>query len=281
MKRADSTPDLTKDEELLQTLGRIVAEGEVAPELPLSAQPGFEQRVMALLEAQHVDTLGEQIAPAPVSQAIRDLRSNIGGDIGAEIANDTQSGATSAAAGFVEENGASPPTALTPKQASARPWAKAGAWGLPVATAAALLLWFAAPASDVEPLGVYELTVRAAVSSRRSASGAANGEQLLIAPPYSPEFVFQPEEAVAGKLETRAWINVNGDIRQWRHETQIATSGAVKLVLRNTETLPATGELILVLGREGVSEVSEPPRAVAAGEGWQQFRRSYRIAASN
>jgi hypothetical protein len=137
-------------------------------------------------------------------------------------------------------------------------------WGaliLPAALASVWLMWSPGQA----PLPSYQATITGGVAEVRSSSPASPG-RVVIAAGVPVEVALRPRDAVAGRLEVRAFWRRQDEVQPWSSvAVERSERGSVRL--RGTGQRPfgsGEGELVLVVGRAGTVPASVPAHELSA-----------------
>jgi hypothetical protein len=155
--------------------------------------------------------------------------------------------------------------------------------GAPVlAAAAALLLWFSAPA--VVPLGEYRVEVAGALAESRGdvpageaphEAGQGEAPSLRVLPGARLDVVVRPAVADSAVVDAHVFLERAGERRSVAATIARSESGAVRLSLQ----LPASdvgadqgGELVVIVSRPGRALPTVAEARKERGLGWQRFR---------
>lgn len=258
------------DDKLLQELGRAVRDAE------RSADAQREERLSSSsLEPEELaDMQARAERDGELARAL-DAHAPLGSDVKARISAELVAVARRQGAA-PEEAAEAPGRVVALESRSGR--ARRAAWlALPLAAAAAALLWLAG-SKQIAPIPAYDLQISGAQAEMRSGPAvidADHGATVRIGQTAQLRLALRPATAVTGEIAARVYLAYGDALIEWPVRTQQAESGALQLVLAPPPGSIAGAEARVVVGRPELlaTRAAELARgSQTIGQGWQLWR---------
>jgi hypothetical protein len=259
-------------DDLLKGLGRAVREEEAKGERldALAERLRSTSAQASSPEAKSLDAAALGVDEDAVRAAYAPLSAEQKARLASQLAERIR-----ATAGHTSEGARAKPL-QRPRAPASKVWLAGGA----LASAALVALWLGLrPGPQPLALASYELDVQGSAAVVRGDSAPASAQDPLRVRLGSPlTLVLSPERAEPGQVVARAYVQSVEGISAPAQRMEAAASGAVRLSIDAAASWPASGTLIVWVGRPEVSNKDGDMPAAASperGPGYQRFARQF------